>query len=492
MTERDRQVMKKPRQSAHGRWGALSILIAVSACGGGDDGGPPSPGELAPMSTLAYVMSECRGDRQGGTIRQRLQIRQGEHAPITVDAISPTAQVSASIVTICTEIGALREGVDFVDRGVFDRLGVAPNGSQVVFEVTDDRPTTLFPPNSLPAELNGIFAVRADGTDLRRLGPASREPPTRPGTAPAFTFAFSPNGRTIAYTDRGPSRDNQDAVQIFTLDLATGDRRQVTQLPPAVQRSSARTCCPVFHDDRTIGFLTIANVDGNNPDGENVNVTVDINDPELKLTVAPPAVAVPGSQIVTRFQITGEASAVLLRLPGTPVNPGGLGAIQEVFAIDGHNVLQLTDFRRQDTWNPTLSADGQRVFFSASADPLGTNPTENCQIFSIDRNGGDLRQLTHFREGPYSPTGCHSGPPPDGCFVLDGLGRDTPSDTLVFDSTCDPFGTNPYGLQLFAMQPDGTGLRQLTETQGYTADASGAVAVEVPFPWAHPGQQDND
>ena len=161
-----------------------------------------------------------------------------------------------------------------------------------------------------------------------------------------------------------------------------------------------------------------------------------------------------------------------------------------MFVIDRDNdVLQLTNFRRVDTLNPTLSADGQRVFFSASADPLGTNPTENCQIFSIDRTGGDLRQLTDFHEVPRALS--------DVWMLLRSpalrvrrdstLSRDTQSDALVFYSSCDPFGTNPYGSQVFAMHPDGTGLRQLTNTQGYTRDASGAVTVEVAYPFAYPG-----
>ena len=67
-------------------------------------------------------------------------------------------------------------------------------------------------------------------------------------------------------------------------------------------------------------------------------------------------------------------------------------------------------------------------------------------------------------------------------------GRDILSDEVLFYSSCDPFGTNPYGSQLFSMHPDGTGLRQLTNTQGYTPkDASGAVIVELPFPFAYPG-----
>ena len=194
--------------------------------------------------------------------------------------------------------------------------------------------------------------------------------------------------------------------------------------------------------------------------------------------------------MLTSFRITGsEVNVANLILPGVPVNGGSFPGfpIQEVFVIDRENdVLQLTNFRRVDTVNPTVSADGQRVVFVASADPLGTNPTENGQLFSIDRTGGDLRQLTDFREGPHSTFGCFIGPRPVGCGTIY-MSRDIQSDAVVFYSSCNPFGTNPYGSQVFAMHSDGTGLRQLTHTQGYTRDASGAVSVEVAYPFAYPG-----
>ncbi len=99
---------------------------------------------------------------------------------------------------------------------------------------------------------------------------------------------------------------------------------------------------------------------------------------------------------------------------------------------------------------------------------------------------------------PPGATGGRSCVPPGGRAVLDKrrpplgcianyTGRDIRSDAVVFYSSCDPFGTNPYGGQIFAMHPDGTGLRQLTTTQGYTRDESGAITVELPFPFAYPG-----
>jgi hypothetical protein len=59
---------------------------------------------------------------------------------------------------------------------------------------------------------------------------------------------------------------------------------------------------------------------------------------------------------------------------------------------------------------------------------------------------------------------------------------------VVFYSSCDPFGTTPNGGQLFAMQGDGSRLRQLTNARGLTIDAEGRYTVELPGPVAHAGR----
>jgi hypothetical protein len=166
--------------------------------------------------------------------------------------------------------------------------------------------------------------------------------------------------------------------------------------------------------------------------------------------------------------------------------------------------LQLTRFDRVDTGHPAaavsaqafLSADGQRVFFTASADPEGKNPTETCQLFSIDSLGADLQQLTLFRTDPHSEYGCNSYVAAQGgCFIAAvnadrASSQDAVLGTLVFYSSCDPFGTTPNGGQLYAMkpdgmEPDGSGLRQLTSARGMVIAADGSVDVELPGPHAY-------
>jgi WD40 repeat protein len=391
----------------------------------------------------------------------------------------PSASGFAYATLTCQVPGYLRQPTYFSRYGVFHRLGVTPNGSQVVFEVTDDDALTVFPQHALSEEQKGIFIVNADGSGQERLSAASREPPY--STCPYDTrppFVFSPDGSKIAYTDR----DDQGVVQIVTFDLATRVRSQVTHLPPAPPCTDLDgTFDPFFNDDGTITFFTYTNADRQHPDHTEIVASVK---PDGTLTVAKPVAALPGSEILTSFRITGaEVNAASLPVPGS--------AAKEVFVVDqSDDILQLTDFSRPDTLTPTLSADGQRVIFAASANPLGKNPKQNCQLFSIDRLGNDLRQLTDFHEGPVnelSKNGCLFGPAPSGCNAFFGF-RDLVSNAVVFYSTCDPFNTNPNGSQVFAIRSDGTGLSQLTYTQGYTKD-TGGVTVELPFPFAYPGFQ---
>jgi hypothetical protein len=116
------------------------------------------------------------------------------------------------------------------------------------------------------------------------------------------------------------------------------------------------------------------------------------------------------------------------------------------------------------------------VIFAASADPLGTDPSGTCQLFSIGTIGTGFRQLTHFFQPEYSVNGCNAYVAP-GCTILP-YGLDPATRTLVLYSSCDPFGANPSGDQLFAIRVDGTHLRQLTHARGLVREPDGTVSSE--------------
>jgi hypothetical protein len=479
----------------------LALLCALAACGGPGMGGATAPREAA-IRTLAYAVTECHEDATSFSGRQSLQIRRGL-SPVAEIPIVTLAYDDPRVPRFCSLFGAYGFGANSVYAFPLQRLAVSPDGSSVVFEVTFEFSilAALGVPNPLTPDQEGIFFVRADGTGLRRLGPASREPSQRllgiPSPDYSFPFfSFSPDGRAVTFTDRP---DGEDAPQVVVLDIASGARRPVTQLfdaPPDPSNPALPGILPPFFlDDQTIGFYSRATPTGSNPEGSTFRFSVKTDGTELTLLPAP--VILPGSHVVPVFYITGPATNATLdtvSISGTPVNydPNGLyNTITEIFVISPDQALQLTNFGRVDTGLGVVSTDGRRVFFAASANPLGTNPSESCEFFSIDPLGTDLRQLTQFGAelgaDTHSANGCLIVPqqPGSGCYSPSGPIIDPEMGTLVFSSTCDPLGTNPNGEQLFAMHADGAGMRQLTATRGVVTAADGSVDVELPGPGAY-------
>jgi len=467
-------------------WGIL--LTAFAACGGGNGGG--TSGSPESIGTLAYVVTECRENADAVFFRYRLEIRQGDAAPLTVREITPGPIL---LPGLCQYFGERRWGSASVYGLAFQRLGVSPDGSRVAFELTDD--FSIISKNQVPPEEEGIYVVRSDGSGLQWLASASRQPTFYFAGSLDFSgsvlwdtfFRFSPSGDRITYPDRWPDDAGEEAVQIATLDLNTGKRMQVTHLHPQWKPEDEHVFFfdsgPVFLDEETIGFSIGSAAYSVKADGQTEPVPL------------PPPLTLPGSSIAPGFSITGSVQSVYpLRLPGT-------SDVWELFVSDQENLLQLTNFGRDDTAiDAVLSRDRRRVLFVAADDqqarspmsPFGSNPYKNCQFFSVDTLGGDLRQLTNFNEGRLSmgePSvgGCtYFAKRPDGCNVII-VGYDPDTDTIVFESSCDPCGTNPNGDQIFAMQFDGAGLRQLTNARGLVMAADGSVTVELPGPAAYPG-----
>jgi hypothetical protein len=419
----------------HRRFAGVGLLLALAACGGNGSGGAGPASELG-LRTLAYGVTTCRENAQQSSGAQKLVIQQGgREMTIEEGQFGPLPALG-----LCPAYGYSRFGDFSAVSFPLQRLGVSPDGSMVVFEVTDEHSifAPFLPQGLLPLEEKGIFLVQADGTGLRRLGDASREPCTRfavdPSTPTGFNanaqcwrLYFSPDGRTIAFTDMGPDATGQEAAQVFTMDIASGARTQVTHLAPQTPpgpRAFTVILRGWFRDGVTLGFATNSVVDGLQ------EYTVKADGAEEPMPTPQPApVALPGAELIPEFRITEAATRLfVLALSGTDV------IAQELFVAHGEDTLQLTSFGRSDTGagGSILDFDEQRVLFTASADPFGTNPDENCQLFSIDTLAGALRQLTRWGEGQHSMGGCSFYLRP-GCKI-DGFERERRAgpDTAIF------------------------------------------------------------
>src|SRR5207244_8454848 len=223
-------------------------------------GAAPRPTGGARRGTLAYVVTECRtlnGQLSGG---QKLVVRHGDCDPRTIMEFTYPEPVSDPF-GVCEPFGSSRAGYVALAAGPFQRIGVSPDGSLVVFEVTNGFSSLRqagVEPTPLPPDSEGTYTVRADGTDLHRLGPPSRQsssprlttlvqrifysrcfPLAAEDMAFAFDpfFRFSPDGRLIVFTDL----DSRDAVQLAILDTKTTNRTEpqlITELPGTASQTA--------------------------------------------------------------------------------------------------------------------------------------------------------------------------------------------------------------------------------------------------------------
>jgi hypothetical protein len=429
------------------------------------------------------------------TSRQRLEIKRGACPATTLMPIASNG-VPDPTESSCEQYGRYRDGASAVVVTPFQRLGVSPDGRTVVFELNTHVADPRYPsPGTFDVSEEGIFAVGPDDT-IRRLGAASSEKayrildPIAGGVATVTTyqlyFVFSPNGRYVAFSDRGPGDDGSEAAQIVVMRLPSGERTQVTHFRGSHQGNPiGPDTYAVFLDDDTLGVYGFGEEGSGyftvRPDGTNLR-PIDV--PDLGLG---------GGTIVASFGIAGHfGTTVSARIEDQDATEPVSGKASEVFLYGGRNrLLQLTSFGRSDTQSGPSLNTGDRVFFHASANPLGKNPHNICQLFSVDRLGNGLRQVTLFESALPSSIGCFGGTvfPLDCRVALTAPTQfDARAGTLVFDATCDPYGLHPVGLQVFAARRDGSGRRQLTNYRGMEGTlADGTLSVELPGPIATSG-----
>jgi len=141
-------------------------------------------------------------------------------------------------------------------------------------------------------------------------------------------------------------------------------------------------------------------------------------------------------------------------------NPTGqnLDRSGEVFVVksDGTNLQQITNHPGAglgDALMVSIAGNGTKVAFTSTGNLTGANASHVQQVFVINKDGTGLSQVTHLTDGEF--------------YYLK-ISDDATK--IVFLSEANPLGTNADGNnEIFAINADGTGLKQLTSTSNPAA-----------------------
>jgi Tol biopolymer transport system component len=161
---------------------------------------------------------------------------------------------------------------------------------------------------------------------------------------------------------------------------------------------------------------------------------------------------------VSMVSVSDDGSAVLFRSTADPL---GFNADSgpELFLTDadGGSMVQLTDHAAgRDVREAVLSGDGGTALFISDGDLAAQNPSLLRQLFAVDTNGTNLRQLTLALE---------AGLCSDIAISDDGQ-------RIVFIDDRDLTGSNDdRTYELFAVAGDGTGMTQVTNKADVQAAA---------------------
>jgi Tol biopolymer transport system component len=411
----------------------------------------------------------------------------------TENLLGTNADHSMELFTIRPDGTGLRQLTFFADPTFIDfPISISDDGSKVVFDANAN------PLGTNADLLSEVFSINTDGTGLAQITN------TVDGTDSFFPSIRGDGSEVVFFSPADLTGGNPNgAGQIFRANANGTGIVQLTSDPgvsfPFILEFSA--------DGSRIGFGSETDLLGLNPD-LNAETYLMARDgsglTQLTNTTSYPPV---------RPIISGQANRVIFdsRADLVGANPGHS---RQVFIADanGANLRQLTSNIVVDvtvvnaiTTDADIAGDGEVVTFLSDADPLGTNPTHAIELFTIHADGSNVRQITIGRaiepsisgDGAFiafsstadfvgtnadhnseifrvSATGlCQEGGPSSGCTQLThstGPGNRRPSisgdgSKVAFASRQNIAGGNVDGnFEVFVVNGDGTGLRQLTAT----------------------------
>lgn len=264
----------------------------------------------------------------------------------------------------------------------------------------------------------------------------------------ATAASISNNGSRVAYLSNGTPLNSPantgNVAQLFIVDTDGSDTAQLTNAETDIREPH------LSGNGQQVAFISSADLTGSNGDGSDELFLVSINTSSIvQVTdnngaggLQSPSLSANGNRIA--FSANADLAG--------PSGQNGDGS-QEVFVVnsDGSGLVQISDGPiGTASQTPSLSSDGRQIVFSSNANLVDNNDDGNNEIFIAtldDSSGGSvtLQQLTDTGVGQsLRPSIADNG-------------------QIAFESNADLTGNNPNGnVQVFLMNSSGASITQLS------------------------------
>ncbi|ANM29410.1 hypothetical protein ABI59_07135 [Acidobacteria bacterium Mor1] len=248
-------------------------------------------------------------------------------------------------------------------------------------------------------------------------------------------------------------QNGDHAYQIFRFNAADGSAEQLTDVEGGVS-----PVVSVSDDGVWLAFASPADLTGGNPDRSIEAFARRADGSETVQLTANDAV---NAGNVSQVVLSGDAGKVLMLGRIDPLGTNA-GLEPQLFLVDrdGSNLVQLTTITTGSFGAISISDDGTRIVFGHNADLTGGNADLGSEVFAIDPDGTNLRQLTNV------PVDFGATAP-----VLSGNGV-----RIAFQTSANLTGGNGNNqTEIHVVDWDGTNLRQVTNTVavfGFAGDPS--------------------
>jgi Tol biopolymer transport system component len=203
--------------------------------------------------------------------------------------------------------------------------------------------------------------------------------------------SINPDGTRIAFwstanIDGGNPEGNEE---VFLFETSTISTTQITDETDAGSRS------PSINSDGTrVAFQSTANINGGNPEGNEEVFLFDTNTASFTQITN----ETDGN---SRFPSINSDGTHISFLSTANIDGGNPEGNQEVFLFDTNSMstTQITDETDAGSNDPAINSVGTRIAFASAANINGGNPDVNDEIFLFDTSTMSTTQITHETDG---------------------------------------------------------------------------------------------